>query len=152
MPESRQRDRWHRRIGDLGGFQIISLKNWIGCNTRTVLLKSNRWRLTTMKYVPHSNWHWILIWWPDHKKWVKYCSVHWVGSGPVQPVWYLPTYLPAYLPNTHPPTYPSTYSPCGPWPLFSFLNYTQSVGLLGRGIGPSRGLYLHKHRINAYRH
>jgi hypothetical protein len=39
---------------------------------------------------------------------------------------------------------------------FSFLIYTQSVGLLGRGISPSQGRYLHKkkhqHRINAHRH
>jgi hypothetical protein len=37
-------------------------------------------------------------------------------------------------------------------PFFSFLIYTQSVGLLGRGISPPQGLYLHteqhKHRIN----
>jgi hypothetical protein len=36
---------------------------------------------------------------------------------------------------------------------FSFLIYTQSLGLLGRLIGPSQGLYLHtgqhKHRINS---
>jgi hypothetical protein len=39
---------------------------------------------------------------------------------------------------------------------FSFLIYTQSVELLGRGISPSQGRYLHtqqqKHRINAHRH
>jgi hypothetical protein len=39
---------------------------------------------------------------------------------------------------------------------FIFLNCTQSVGLLGRGIIPSQGRYLnteqHRHRINAYRH
>jgi hypothetical protein len=45
----------------------------------------------------------------------------------------------------------------GPWPLFQFLDlFTQSVGLLGRGISPLQGRYLHtgqhKHRINAYRH
>jgi hypothetical protein len=36
---------------------------------------------------------------------------------------------------------------------FGFLIYTESVGLLGRGISPSQGFYLHtgqhKHRINA---
>jgi hypothetical protein len=41
----------------------------------------------------------------------------------------------------------------GPWPLFSFLIYTQSVGLPGRGISPSQGRYLHteqhQYRINA---
>jgi hypothetical protein len=31
----------------------------------------------------------------------------------------------------------------GPWPLFSFLFFTQSGGLLGRGISPSQGRYLH---------
>jgi hypothetical protein len=32
----------------------------------------------------------------------------------------------------------------GPWPLFQFLDlFTQSVGLLGRGISPSQGRYLH---------
>jgi hypothetical protein len=39
---------------------------------------------------------------------------------------------------------------------FSFLIYTQSVELLGRGISPPQGRYLHteehKHRINAHRH
>jgi hypothetical protein len=40
-------------------------------------------------------------------------------------------------------------------PLFSVSwSYTRSVGLLGRGISPSQGLYLHteqyKHRINAH--
>jgi hypothetical protein len=41
-------------------------------------------------------------------------------------------------------------------PLFSFLIYTQTVGILGLGISPSQGLYLHteqhKHRINAHKH
>jgi hypothetical protein len=41
----------------------------------------------------------------------------------------------------------------GPWTLFKFLDiFTQSVVLLGRGINPSQGRYLHieqdKHRIN----
>jgi hypothetical protein len=40
----------------------------------------------------------------------------------------------------------------GPSRFFSFLLYTQSVGLLGWGISPSQGRYLHteqhKHRIN----
>jgi hypothetical protein len=39
---------------------------------------------------------------------------------------------------------------------FSLLIYTQSVGLLGRGISPSQGRYLHteqhKHIIHAHRH
>jgi hypothetical protein len=35
---------------------------------------------------------------------------------------------------------------------FSLDLYTQSVGLLGRGISPSQGHYLQKHRINAYKH
>jgi hypothetical protein len=39
---------------------------------------------------------------------------------------------------------------------FSFLIHTQSIVLLGRGISPSQGRYLHieqhKHRINAHRH
>jgi hypothetical protein len=39
---------------------------------------------------------------------------------------------------------------------FSFLIYIQSVGLLGRVISPSQGLYLytgqHKHRINVHKH
>jgi hypothetical protein len=39
---------------------------------------------------------------------------------------------------------------------FSFLMYTQSVRLLGRGISPSQGRYSHteqhRHRINAHRH
>jgi hypothetical protein len=43
--------------------------------------------------------------------------------------------------------------PFGPWPLFQFLNPIQSVGLLGWGISPSQGHYLHtekrKHSIIA---
>jgi hypothetical protein len=35
---------------------------------------------------------------------------------------------------------------------FSFLIHTQSAGLLWRGISPSQGRYLHKHRIKAHRH
>jgi hypothetical protein len=38
---------------------------------------------------------------------------------------------------------------------FSFLIYTESVGLLGRGISPSQDRYLHtehKHRINAHKY
>jgi hypothetical protein len=43
----------------------------------------------------------------------------------------------------------------GPWPLLQFhYFFTQTVGLLGRVISPSQGLYLHtgqhKHRINVY--
>jgi hypothetical protein len=33
-----------------------------------------------------------------------------------------------------------------------FLNLRQSVGLLGRGISPSQGRYVHKHRMNANIH
>jgi hypothetical protein len=45
----------------------------------------------------------------------------------------------------------------GPRPLFQFLDFfTQSVGLLGRGISPSQHRYLHtgqyKHIINAHRY
>jgi hypothetical protein len=47
------------------------------------------------------------------------------------------------------------YGPLDLGRFFSFLIYTQSVGLLGRGISPSQGRYLHtdqhKHRINAKR-
>jgi hypothetical protein len=33
----------------------------------------------------------------------------------------------------------------GPWPLFLFLDlFTQSLGLLGRGISLSQGRYLHR--------
>jgi hypothetical protein len=46
------------------------------------------------------------------------------------------------------------YSPCGPWPLFTLLFYSQSVGFLGRVISWSQGLYLktgqHKRRINTH--
>jgi hypothetical protein len=43
----------------------------------------------------------------------------------------------------------------GPWPLLQFLgHFTQSVGLLGRGISPLQGRYLHteqhKHRVKAH--
>jgi hypothetical protein len=45
----------------------------------------------------------------------------------------------------------------GPWPLLQFRNrFSQTVGLLGRVISLSQGLYLntgqHKHRINAHTH
>jgi hypothetical protein len=45
----------------------------------------------------------------------------------------------------------------GPWPLIQFHNhFSQRIGLLGRVINPSQGLYLntwqHKHRINVYTH
>jgi hypothetical protein len=47
------------------------------------------------------------------------------------------------------------YSPVGPWQLFQFDLFTQLIGLLWRGIGPSQGRYLHtgqhKHRINLQR-
>jgi hypothetical protein len=48
-------------------------------------------------------------------------------------------------------------SPLGPWPLiFSFMIILQTVGLLGRVISSSQGLYLntgqHKHRINIFTH
>jgi hypothetical protein len=68
----------------------------------------------------------------------------------------IPTYLFVIFINT------LTISICGPTALvnfdhfFSFLIWTQSVGLLGRGISPSQGRYLHPeqhtHRINAHRH
>jgi hypothetical protein len=44
--------------------------------------------------------------------------------------------------------------PLWTWLIFQFLNYKQLVVLLGRGISPSQGRYLHteqhKHRINAH--
>jgi hypothetical protein len=55
-------------------------------------------------------------------------------------------------------SYISIYGPTAPyWALAAFSvswSFTQMVGLLGRGISPSQGRYLHKeqckHRINAY--
>jgi hypothetical protein len=49
------------------------------------------------------------------------------------------------------------YSSLGPWPLiFSSMIILQTVGLLGRVISSSQGLYLnteqHKHTINTYTH
>jgi hypothetical protein len=48
------------------------------------------------------------------------------------------------------------YSPSDLSRFFSFLIYTQSIGLLGRGINLLQGLYLytghHKHKINAHGH
>jgi hypothetical protein len=49
------------------------------------------------------------------------------------------------------------YSPRGPWPLLSVSwSFLQTVGLLGRVISSSQGLYLntgqHKHRTNTYTH
>jgi hypothetical protein len=50
----------------------------------------------------------------------------------------------------------SLYGCTALWILISFLIHIQSVGLLGRGISPSQGWYLHteqhKHTINAHRH
>jgi hypothetical protein len=36
------------------------------------------------------------------------------------------------------------YSPCGPWPLFQFLNLYTVGRTLGRVISPSQGRYLHR--------
>jgi hypothetical protein len=47
------------------------------------------------------------------------------------------------------------YSPCGPWPLFQFLNLYTVGRTPWTGIGPSQGRYLytgHQHRVNAHRH
>jgi hypothetical protein len=62
-------------------------------------------------------------------------------------IWFIYTYLPIY----------GSTALC--WALASFSvswSFTQSVGLLGRGIIPSQGRYLHteqhKHRINAHKH
>jgi hypothetical protein len=40
------------------------------------------------------------------------------------------------------------YSLCGPRPTFSFLIYTQSVELLGCGISPLQGRYLHTEQVS----
>jgi hypothetical protein len=56
--------------------------------------------------------------------------------------------------SVHPSIHPSIYGSTpfvGPWPLFQFLDlFTQSVALLGRGISPSQGRYLHigQHKQN----
>jgi hypothetical protein len=72
---------------------------------------------------------------------------------------HLPTYPPTYLPITYLPAYLSIYGSTALVDLdrfFSFLICTHSVGLLGRGISPSQGRYLHteqhKHRINSHRY
>jgi hypothetical protein len=89
----------------------------------------------------------------------------------MNPKWtiYLPIYLPIHPPilsiyiPTHPPTHIPIYvSINGSTALvdlgrfFSLLIYTQSIGLLGRGISPSQGRYLHteqhKNRVNPHRH
>jgi hypothetical protein len=49
----------------------------------------------------------------------------------------LSTYLSIYI-YIYISVYLWLYSPCRSWPLFSFLICTQSVGLLGRGISPSK--------------
>jgi hypothetical protein len=43
------------------------------------------------------------------------------------------------------------YSPCGLSRFFSFLIYKQSVGLLGRGISPPQGRYLHIEQHKHYK-
>jgi hypothetical protein len=74
---------------------------------------------------------------------LRHCGyMHWHTTRSVQVIIYLSTALQPFV---------------GSWPCFQFLDlFTQSVGLLGRGIGPSQGHYLHteqhKHRINAHRH
>jgi hypothetical protein len=50
-----------------------------------------------------------------------YLPTHPTTYLPTYPPTHLPTYLPIYLP-TYLPTYLWLYSPCGPWPLFQFLN------------------------------
>jgi hypothetical protein len=61
--------------------------------------------------------------------------------------------------STDLPTYLPTYGCTALMDLgrfFSLLIYTQPVGLLGRGISPTQGHYLHteqhKHKINAHKH
>jgi hypothetical protein len=52
-------------------------------------------------------------------------------------LWHLPSFLLFSL--------SMALQPLGPWPLFLFLKpYTQSVGLLGRGISSSQGHCLHR--------
>jgi hypothetical protein len=67
----------------------------------------------------------------------------------------LPTCLPTHLP-TYLTIYLWLHSPCGPWPLFQFLNLYIVGRTHGRGMNPSQSRYLHneqhKHRINAHRH
>jgi hypothetical protein len=65
---------------------------------------------------------------------------------------HLPTYIPTYLsihPSIHPSIYLSIYGSTALVDLgcyFSFLIYSQLVGLLGRGISPSKGCCLHTER------
>jgi hypothetical protein len=84
-----------------------------------------------------------------------------VDYGPTAPVDYGPTALwtMALQPCGLCPYSPVDYDPTAPVDygrFFCFLIYIESVELLGWGICPSQGLYLHaeqhKHRINAHRH
>jgi hypothetical protein len=90
------------------------------------------------------------------------CVVFVTSYPSIHPFIHAPT-RPSVHPSTHPSVRPSTYLPIyGSAALvdlgrfFSFLIYTQSVGLLRRGISPSQGRYLHTkqhtRRINAHRH
>jgi hypothetical protein len=73
---------------------------------------------------------------------------------------YLSTYLSVYLCmylSTYPSIHVWMYSPLLDLGRFSVSwSFSQSVGLLGRGISPSQGRYVHigqhKHRINTHRH
>jgi hypothetical protein len=73
--------------------------------------------------------------WPSHNKTILQCKV-----SPVR-----------YFFSMAPP------ANSGPWPLIQFRNhFSQTVGILGRVISQSQGLYLnteqHKHGMNAYTH
>jgi hypothetical protein len=89
------------------------------------------------KYIKLSmRWHWQWKW--SEILYQAYLLKNWLN----RTIWFFFQWL---------------YSPLWPWPLlFSFMIILLAVGLLGRVINSSQGLYLttgrHKHRINTYTH
>jgi hypothetical protein len=121
---------WRERINGFWTFSLFQYSEWI-----------------------QSFWNRICFH-PQMKTWEKHYSVSMlqiINSSHRKLVQRDSTYLPTYL-----PTYLWLYSPLlNLGRFFSFLIF-HTLGLLGRRINPSQGLYLHteqhKHRINAHRH
>jgi hypothetical protein len=140
--------------------------------------RMGKWRYYTTILDLYTRWRWVVSFtllpvYPGYNQpRVPFCMGR--LGGPPEPVWTLWRWEKSlastgnWTPtprsfSQHPSPYLSIYlskalqSFVRPWPLFcDIILYTQSVGLLGREISPSQGLYLyteqHKHRINAHRH
>jgi hypothetical protein len=82
-------------------------------------------------------------------------SIHSSTHTPIHPSIFLSVCL-SVRPSVHPSIYLRLYSPCGPWPLFQFVNLYTVGRTPWMGNQPVASLCLHaeqhKHRINAHRH